>query len=198
MGSFRKHRCFRGIHTVFLRRTKKNLWHPPHIQSATFFTASLFVCSRSTGEEVDLTGPDTNPLGFSMSTQRPSNLLYLILLLLHTWSLSACSLSSFLCPPFGIPVSLSLSSLLPYFPHCSAFSILAWVIDFCKGWVQLLPSFLFSIIPQLSLLSSRVFLSFTLPSLAGSTIKKITFFFSQLLYFFLTLSSHCVSPWNTS
>lgn len=67
---------------------------PLRIQFAMFFTASLFVCSWSTGDGADLTGPDTNPLGFSMSTQRPSNLLYL-LLLLHTWFLSAALSAAF-------------------------------------------------------------------------------------------------------
>lgn len=114
-------RHFRGIHTVFLRRTKTNLWHPPHTQSATFFPASLFVCSQSTGEEVDLTGPDTNPLGFSMSIQSPSNLVYLILLLLHARSLSGCSLSSFLCSPLWyscLPISLFPLTCFSSLPCC--------------------------------------------------------------------------------
>lgn len=66
--------------TLSLRREQRVTYDTSFIQPATFpllcfISSLLFVCSRSAGEEVDLAGLDTNPLGFSLSTQRSSNLL---------------------------------------------------------------------------------------------------------------------------
>lgn len=68
--------------------------------------------------------------------QRPSILLYLTLPRLHTQSLfSALSAPSdaFSYHPFGSLVSQSPCSFFHSLPLCPALSILAGVIDFCKG-----------------------------------------------------------------
>lgn len=45
-GGFRQPRHFSGIHGVFQRRTKNNLWHSSLIQPATFFSSASFLhCS---------------------------------------------------------------------------------------------------------------------------------------------------------
>lgn len=119
----------RGSHTVFLRRTKKNLWHLPHTELATFFSSSLFVCSQSTGEEVDLTGPDANPLGFSMSIQRPSSLVYSTS---FTHSISVCLLSQQLSmfPAWYscLPISLYPLTFYPSLPRCLHLSLSYWFL----------------------------------------------------------------------
>lgn len=93
--------------------------------------------------------------------------------LTHSVFSCVCSLSCFLFSPLGILVSPSLRSFFPSFPHSPAVSILAWVIDFCKGWLRLPPSLFFSLALKLPLLSSPAFLAFSLISFAESP----TFFF---------------------
>lgn len=161
--------------------------HPAcYILLLCFISTLFFVCCRSAGEEVDLTGPDTNLLGLSLGTQRPTNLLYLILPLLLTlcFQLSA-PLSCFLFLPlvFSFP-PLSVPSP-PSFPHCPSVSVLAWVIDSCKGWLRLPPSFRFSL--QLLLLSSPAFFSLS----ASSPLLSLLLFFFLLNLTFCFLLVFC-------
>lgn len=84
-------------------------------------------CSLSAGEEVDLRGSGTNPLGFSMSTQRPSNLLYLPLPLLHTQSLFL-ALSAFSYLPSASPSPNLSVPFFPSLPCCLCLSLSYWFL----------------------------------------------------------------------
>lgn len=104
------------------------------ILSLCFIPTLLFVCSRSAGEKVDLSGPDTNPLGFSLSTQRPATfsiLFYLSYTLQSLFSALSALSAAFSFPPFGIPVSPSLRSPLsfsPSLPCCLHLRLSYWFL----------------------------------------------------------------------
>lgn len=105
--------------------TCDNLFHPARCAPppAVSFGAPVFVCSQSPGEEVDLAGLDTKPLGFPRSTKRPGDLLSIS-------SSPAHYFSSYLPLVFPPPGPFLPSSLPP--PSRPAVSILGGVIDFGK------------------------------------------------------------------
>lgn len=149
-------RHFRGIHGVFQRRTKNNLWHSSLIQPATFYSSASFLPSSLFAVDLQvkrLTSPgQTLTRWVSPWAHKDPVTLCILFSLSYTLNLcfQLCLLSQPLSlSPFGIPVSPSVRSLFPSLPHCPAVSIMAWVIDFCKGWLQLPLSFLFSLILSL-------------------------------------------------
>lgn len=106
--------------------TCDNLFHPARCAPppAVSLGAPVFVCSQSPGEEVDLAGLDTKPLGFPRSTKRPGDLLSIA-------SSPAHYFSSYLPLVFPSPGPFLPSSLPP--PSRPAVSILGGVIDFGEG-----------------------------------------------------------------
>lgn len=201
-GCFRHRRHLRGIHCVFQRRTKNNLWHFSLIQPATFFSsASFLLCSLfAVGLQVKrLTSPGQTLTRWASPWAHKDQATFSILSY-PSYTLSLCfqlrlpSQLLSLFSPLGIPISPSLRSLFPSFPHCPAVSILAWLIDFCKGWLRLPPSFLsnslffllllFYLSPSSSLLSLPLFFSIKLHILLLSVLLffSCSFHSSQSLY----------------
>lgn len=128
----KKKRAGAGIRRQMRRLSKENkattcdnLFHPARCAPppAVSFGAPVFVCSQSPGEEVDLAGLDTKPLGFPRSTKRPGDLLSIS-------SSPAHYFSSYLPLVFPPPGPFLPSSLPP--PSRPAVSILGGVIDFGK------------------------------------------------------------------
>lgn len=153
-------------YSVFEKRTKENLWHSCHpafnILSLCFISALL-----SAGEEGDLVQIRT----CWASLWAHNAAVTIFMSLLYSLFLAGFTLSHLLL------VFPSPSSIFPPFPHHAA-SILAWVIDFCKGWLELLPLFRFTftlclfvallhfcLAASSFLLSLQLFLDLTLVSL---------------------------------
>lgn len=114
-----------------------------------FSPGPLFVCGRSAGEEVDLSGPDTSPLGFSLSTQRLGNLLYLIpASLLHTVFSRVCSLGCSLSSLHSVLAVSPPLPLSPSLPRCLHLSLSYWFLQRLTAAAAFLSLFSHSLTPS--------------------------------------------------
>lgn len=135
LGGFWQWRRFKGIHGVFQRRTKNNLWHASLIQPTTFFSSVSFPPWSLFGVDSQVKRLTSAgwPLTRWVFPWAHNELATFFIYFYFSYTLNLCFQLYLLSFSFPSLVSRYPHSLFPSF----SVSILAGVIDFCKGSLQL-------------------------------------------------------------